>query len=82
MVIDDVIEKMENETGREANAEFEEYKNLFDNLLNTNEDILFATIWNEVEKYNFVNEITLSEMKMEDLAKMDYFDIIKVDMGH
>lgn len=82
MVIDDVIEKMENETGREANAEFEEYKNLFDNLLNTNEDILFATIWSEVKKYNFVNEISLSEMKMEDLAKMDYFDIIKVDMGH
>lgn len=78
MVIDDVISQVKGETDKDAKEEFREYQSLFKELLQTNDYILFVTVWEKPDIYNIKKEIPLSKITMEELAKLNYFDIIKI----
>ncbi len=76
-VIDAVIQKLENRYQNDYNV-FSEYKDLFENLLENEDYILFCCIWDEPEKMSIEKEVNIKDITIEDLASLEYNQILKV----
>lgn len=76
-VIDIVIQRLKNRYQKDYNV-FLEYKQLFENLLENEEYILFCRIWDEPEKLSIEKEINIKDLKIEDLASLKYNQILKI----
>lgn len=77
LVINNVIEKIQNRYQNDY-ATFLEYKNLFEKLLENEECILFCCIWDEPEKLSIEKEINIGNLKIEDLASLEYNQILRI----
>lgn len=76
-VIDTVIQKLESRYQNDYNV-FSEYKDLFENLLKNEDYILFCCIWDEPKKMSIKKEVTIKDITIEDLASLEYNQILKV----
>jgi len=76
-VIDTVIQKLESRYQNDYNV-FSEYKDLFENLLENEDYILFCCIWDESEKMSIEKEVNIKDITIEDLASLEYNQILKV----
>lgn len=76
-VIDTVIQNLETKYQNDYNN-FLEYKKLFENLLENEEYILFCCIWNEPEKLSIEKEVNINDIKIENLASLEYNQILKI----
>jgi len=76
-VIDTVIQRLENRYQNDYNV-FLEYEQLFKNLLENEEYILFCCIWDEPENMSIEKEINIKDLKIEDLASLEYNQILKI----
>ena len=76
-VIDTVIQKLKDRYPNDYNV-FLEYKQLFENLLENEESILFCCIWNEPENMSIEKEINIRDIQIEDLASLEYNHILKI----
>ena len=76
-VIDTVIQKLESRYQNDYNV-FSEYKDLFENLLENEDYILFCCIWDEPKKMSIEKEVNIKDIKIEDLASLEYNQILKV----
>ena len=76
-VIDTVIQKLQNRYKSDYNI-FLEYKQLFESLLENEESILFCCIWDEPERMSIEKEVNINDIKIEDLASLEYNQILKV----
>lgn len=77
-VIDTVIQKLENRYQNDYNI-FLDYKQLFENLLENEEYILFCCIWDKPEKMSIEKEVNIKDIKIEDLASLEYNEILKIN---
>ena len=77
MVIDNIIQKLENTYQNHYN-DFLKYKQLFENLLENEKYILFCCIWSKPKKMSIQKEVNIKDIKMEDLASLEYNQIIKI----
>lgn len=77
LVIDNVIKKLENKYEDDYNV-FLEYKQLFENLLENEEYILFCCIWDEPGKMSIEKEVNIKNIKIEDLASLQFNKMIKI----
>ena len=77
-VIDTVIQRLENRYQNDYNV-FLEHKQLFENLLENEEYILFCCIWDEPENMSIEKEINIKDLKIEDLASLEYNQILKIN---
>ena len=78
LVIDAVIQRLENRYQNDYNV-FLEYKQLFENLLENEEYILFCCIWDEPKKMSIEKEVNIKDIKIEDLASLEYNQILKIN---
>jgi len=78
MVIDTVIKRLETKYENSYN-DFLEYKLLFEKLLENEEYILFSCIWDEPEKTSIKKEINIKDIKIEDLASLEFNEILKIN---
>lgn len=76
-VIDSVIEKLQNRYENDYNY-FLEYKQLFEKLLENEEYILFCCVWDEPKKLSIEKEVNIKDIKIEDLASLEYNQILKI----
>ena len=76
-VIDTVIQKLESRYQNDYNV-FSEYKDLFENLLKNEDYILFCCIWDKPKKMSIKKEVTIKDITIEDLASLEYNQILKV----
>ena len=76
-LIDNVIQKLKNRYQNDYNV-FLEYKQLFKNLLENEEYILFCCIWNKPKKMSIKKEVNIKDIKIEDLACLEYNEILKI----
>lgn len=76
-VIDTVIQKLENRYQNDYNV-FLKYKQLFENLLENEEYILFCCIWDEPDKMSIEKEVNIKDITIEDLASLEYDQILKI----
>ena len=77
LVIDNVIKKLENKYEDDYNV-FLEYKQLFENLLENEDYILFCCIWDEPGKMSIEKEVNIKNIKIEDLASLQFNKMIKI----
>lgn len=77
LVIDNAIKKVKNKYNNDYNV-FLEYKQLFEKLLENEEHILFCCIWDEPENMSIEKEINIKDIKIEDLACLEYNQILKI----
>lgn len=77
LVIDNIIKRLKNKYKNDYDI-FLEYKQLFEKLLVNEEYILFGCIWDEPEKMSIEKEVNIKDMKIEDLAFLEYNQILKV----
>lgn len=77
LVIDNVIKRVQNKYENDYSV-FLEYKQLFEKLLENEECILFCCIWDEPEKLSIEKEINISNLKIEDLASLEYNQILRI----
>ena len=77
MVIDTIIEKIKNKSANDY-EEFSDYKKLFEELLKNEDAILFGCIWDEPGKFSIVKEVNFNDLKIEDLASLEYNQIVKI----
>ena len=76
-VIDTVIQNLENRYPNDYNS-FLEYKQLFEKLLENEDYILFSCIWNEPEKMLIKSEVNINNIKIEDLANLEFNQMLKI----
>lgn len=76
-VIDTVIQRLQNRYQNDYNV-FLEYKQLFENLLENEEYILFCCIWDEPENMSIEKEVNIKDIKIEDLASLEYNQVLKI----
>lgn len=76
-VIDTVMIKLQNKYQNDYN-DFLEYKQLFENLLENEDYILFGCIWSEPQKMSIKKEVNIKDIKIEDLASLEYNHILKI----
>ena len=76
-VIDTVIQNLENRYQNDYNA-FLDYKQLFESLLENEDYILFCCIWDEPGKLSVEKEIKFNDIKIEDLACLEFNKILKI----
>lgn len=76
-VIDTVIQKLERRYLNDYNV-FLEYKQLFEELLENEEYILFCCIWDEPENMSIEKEVNIKDIKIEDLASLEYNQVLKI----
>lgn len=76
-VIDTVIQRLENRYQNDYNA-FLEYKQLFEELLENEEYILFCCIWYEPENMSLKKKVNIKDIPIEDLASLEYNQILKI----
>lgn len=77
LVIDNVIKRVQNEYENDYSV-FLEYKQLFEKLLENEEYILFCCIWDKPKKISIEKEVNIGNLKIEDLASLEYNQILKV----
>lgn len=77
LVIDTVIKKFKNQYDTDYNV-FLEYKQLFETLLKNEECILFGCIWDEPRKMSIEKKVNIKDIKIEDLASLEYNQILKI----
>ena len=79
-VIDDVIEGLQAEDCKEAEAkeEFQGYRTLFQELLDTGEEPLFTTVCCEPEDLRLAGEYPINELKMEHLAGLGFDQVLRI----
>ena len=77
LVIDNVIKKLKKTYNTDYNV-FLEYKKLFEILLENEEYILFCCIWDEPENLSIEKDINIKDLKIEDLASLDYNQMLKI----
>jgi len=75
-VIGKRIEEEENITFEKEIKEFDSYCNLFNKLLEKTDSILFTTIWSEPGELKQVKEISVNDLKIDDLAFLDYDEML------
>jgi hypothetical protein len=75
-VIDDVINRTECDTNAEHLEEYQTYYELFMNLLEVVPSILFGTIWSEANEMKLVKTVKINSLLIDDLAILDYNDMI------
>lgn len=76
-VIDAVMQRLENRYQNDYNV-FLEYKQLFEELLENEEYILFCCVWDEPENMSIEKEVNIKNLKIEDLASLEYNQILKI----
>ena len=76
-VIDYAIKNLKNKYQKDYDI-FLEYKNLFENLLENEEYILFCCVWEAPENLAIEKEVNIKDLKIEDLASLDYNKILKI----
>ena len=77
-VIDEVIAREENDTYRSHKEEYEEYRQLFERLLEFTSSLKFATIWSETKGLQNVKTVDINSIKIDDLAFLDYNEMITI----
>ena len=77
LVIDTVIQRLENKYPNDYNV-FLEYKQLFENLLENEDLILFCCIWDKPENMSIEKEVNIKDIKIEDLASLEYNRVLKI----
>lgn len=77
LVVDSVIQKVENTYKSNCNV-FWEYKQLFERLLENEDYILFSCIWDEPGEMFVDKEVNINDMKIEDLASIEFNKILKI----
>lgn len=76
-VIDTVIKNLKNRYPNDYNN-FIEYIHLFEMLLKNEEHILFCCIWDKPEKLSIEKEVSVKDIKIEDLASLEYNKLLKI----
>lgn len=77
LVIDNVIHRLENQYDNNY-IEFQNYQHLFKKLLENEDYILFLCIWDKPDKTCIKSEININDLKIEDLALLDYSKALKI----
>ncbi|MDF2511315.1 MAG: hypothetical protein K0S04_1181 [Herbinix sp.] len=78
MVIDEVIAREENDTYKSHKEEYEEYRQLFERLLEYTPSLRFATIWSETKELQNVKTVDINSFQIDDLAFLDYNEMVTI----
>lgn len=76
--IKELMDKLEHPEITDQATEFHKYKDIFEQLLETNEKIMFTTVWSEPENLKHIREINIKKMVIEDLAKLNYNKVLTI----
>ena len=77
-VIDEVISKEEKDTSQNHRKEYEEYIQLFQQLLEYIPSFKFATIWSDTKKLKNVKTVEIGSARIDDLAFLDFDEMVTI----
>ena len=77
-VIDEAIAREENNTYQNHREEYEDYRKLFEELLECTPSLMFATIWSDAKELKLVKTVDVESFQIDDLAFLDFDDMISI----
>ncbi len=77
-VIDEVISKEEKDTCQNHKKEYDEYIQLFQQLLEYIPSFKFATIWSDTKKLKNVKTVEIGSVRIDDFAFLDFDEMLTI----
>ena len=77
-VIDEKITRTEQATDRNNRREYQEYQQLFHQLLCKKQSFFFTTVWSEPKLLKEVKSLTFDSLTIDDLAFLDFDEMILI----